>query len=123
MGLEKVNNKINIFFKHLGKLFKVSGNKGDTLLKIAHENNVPLEGACEGSLACSTCHVICDKSVYKEEEITDRENDLLDLAFGLSPTSRLGCQVKLDESMENKTFEIPKATRNLAVDGYVPKPH
>lgn len=123
MGVEKINDRINIVFKRLGKFFKVTGNKGDTLLKVSHDNGVALEGACEGSLACSTCHVICDKSIYNENEITDRENDLLDLAFGLSPTSRLGCQVRLDKSMENKVFEIPKATRNLAVDGYVPKPH
>lgn len=123
MALPKANKTINIFFKYLDKIYKVPAQKGDTLLQVAHKNNVPLEGACEGNLACSTCHVICDKSVFREKEITDRENDLLDLAYGLKPTSRLGCQVKVDDYMKDKTFEIPKATRNLAVDGYKPPAH
>lgn len=123
MALSKKNEKVNIFFKHLNNLFKVKSEVGKSLLEVAHLNGVPLEGACEGSLACSTCHVVCDESIFKPEEITDRENDLLDLAFGLKPTSRLGCQVIINEAMNNKTFEIPRATRNLAVDGHIPKPH
>lgn len=123
MGLVKPSGDVNIFFKYLDKIFNVKAKKGDNLLHVAHSNGVPLEGACEGNLACSTCHVICDKSVFKESEISDKENDLLDLAFGLKPTSRLGCQVLVDGFMENKTFEIPKATRNLAVDGYKPPIH
>lgn len=123
MALSKKNEKVNIFFKHLNNLFKVKSEVGKSLLEVAHLNGFPLEGACEGSLACSTCHVVCDESIFKPEEITDRENDLLDLAFGLKPTSRLGCQVIINEAMNNKTFEIPRATRNLAVDGHIPKPH
>ncbi|ELA42852.1 uncharacterized protein VICG_00167 [Vittaforma corneae ATCC 50505] len=123
MALERVKNTVNIFFKHLDKIFKVQAEKGKSLLHVAHANNVPLEGACEGNLACSTCHVVCDKSVFREEEISERENDLLDLAYGLKPTSRLGCQVVVDDYMKDKTFEIPRATRNLAVDGYRPPIH
>ncbi|KAM0681616.1 hypothetical protein GINT2_000129 [Glugoides intestinalis] len=123
MPVEKAERTINIFFKHLDKIFSVKAEKGKSLLHAAHKNGVPLEGACDGNLACSTCHVICDKSIFKEKEITERENDLLDLAYGLKPTSRLGCQVIVDDYMENKTFEIPKATRNLAVDGYKPPIH
>lgn len=123
MALERAKETVNILFKQLGKIFKVSAEKGKSLLQVAHANGVPLEGACEGSLACSTCHVICDPSAFREEEISERENDLLDLAYGLKPTSRLGCQVIVDESMEGKTFEIPRATRNLAVDGYKPPAH
>lgn len=123
MALERAKNTVNIFFKHLGKIFQVPAEKGKSLLHVAHANKIPLEGACEGSLACSTCHVICDESVFKEDDISERENDLLDLAYGLKPTSRLGCQVLVDESMEGKTFEIPRATRNLAIDGYKPPIH
>lgn len=123
MALTKANDFVNIIFKHLNNLIKVKAKLGSTILDTAHSNNVPLEGACDGNLACSTCHVICEDSVFKPEEITDRENDLLDQAFGLRPTSRLGCQIVIDKTMDNKVFEIPRATRNLAVDGYIPKPH
>ena len=62
-------------------------NEGDDLLSIAHEYDIDLEGACEGSIACSTCHVILDSSIYdKLEEPGDDENDMLDLAFGLTDT-------------------------------------
>jgi len=118
-----MKNEINIIFKHLGKLFTVKAREGQTLLQVVHENSIPLEGACEGNLACSTCHVVCDKSIFRENEISDKENDLLDLAYGLRPTSRLGCQVKVRDFMDNKIFEIPKATRNMAVDGYKPSHH
>lgn len=123
MSLVKTKNKINILFKHLGKIFRATAEEGQTLLQVAHSNGIPLEGACEGNLACSTCHVVCEETVFRPEEITDRENDLLDLAYGLRPTSRLGCQVKVADYMDNKVFEIPKATRNLAVDGYRPLHH
>ncbi len=94
------------------------------LLRVAHANNVDLEGACECSLACSTCHLVLEDKLFQTlEEPTDKENDMLDLAFGLTPTSRLGCQVILTEDMENTVFTIPSATRNMYVDGHVPKPH
>ncbi len=121
--MEKSKAAVRIFFKHLQDLIPVNAVTGQTLLETAHHNGIPLEGACEGSLACSTCHVICDPSVFKPEEVTDRENDLLDLAYGLRPTSRLGCQVVVDKTMENKVFEIPRCTRNLSVDGYHPPVH
>lgn len=123
MALQKTKETVNIFFKYLDKLFKVRAEKGKSLLSVAHSNNIPLEGACEGSLACSTCHVICDESIFNPNEISERENDLLDLAYGLKPTSRLGCQVIVNDYMKDKTFEIPRATRNLAVDGYKPPAH
>jgi ferredoxin len=103
----------------------VKGKIGTNLLELAHKNNIDLEGACEGSLACSTCHVIVvDEKFYKMlPEPTDEENDMLDLAFGLTNTSRLGCQVKLTKELDGLTVQLPAATRNMAVDGYVPKPH
>ncbi|XP_019455336.1 PREDICTED: uncharacterized protein LOC109356462 isoform X2 [Lupinus angustifolius] len=98
---------------------------GMSMLEAAHENDIELEGACEGSLACSTCHVIVmDVEYYnKLEDATDEENDMLDLAFGLSETSRLGCQVIAKPELDGIRLAIPAATRNFAVDGYVPKPH
>ncbi|KAJ9130943.1 hypothetical protein P3X46_033907 [Hevea brasiliensis] len=98
---------------------------GMSMLEAAHENDIELEGACEASLACSTCHVIVmDVEYYnKLEDPTDEENDMLDLAFGLTQTSRLGCQVIAKPELDGIRLAIPAATRNFAVDGYVPKPH
>ena len=121
--MEKYKNKVKIFFKYLNKIIPIQADIGMTILEAAHSNKIPLEGACEGSLACSTCHVVCDEKIFNADEISDKENDLLDLAYGLKPTSRLGCQIKISNTMENKIFEIPKCTRNLAVDGYKPLIH
>ncbi|KTW29770.1 hypothetical protein T552_00977 [Pneumocystis carinii B80] len=94
------------------KTLKVS--EGSTVLDIAHEHNIDLEGACEGSIACSTCHVIVDPKYYsKMEEQSEKELDMLDLAFGLTETSRLGCQIIMDKSLDGITFIIPSETRNI----------
>ncbi|CAN0891787.1 Adrenodoxin-like protein 2, mitochondrial [Linum grandiflorum] len=98
---------------------------GMSMLEAAHENDIELEGACEGSLACSTCHlIVMDVEYYnKLEDPTDEENDMLDLAFGLTETSRLGCQVIATPELDGVRLAVPAATRNFAVDGFVPKPH
>ncbi|KAG5649837.1 hypothetical protein H0H81_001826 [Sphagnurus paluster] len=96
----------------------VEGNEGDDLLSIAHEYDIDLEGACEGSVACSTCHVILTPEFYDRlPEPDDEENDMLDMAFGLTDTSRLGCQVVLTRDMDGVTATLPAATRNMFVDG------
>ena len=103
---------------------EVTGKVGQHLLEIAHDNEVDLEGACEASLACSTCHVIFEDPIFESlPEAEDEEEDLLDLAFGLTHTSRLGCQVLLSKEMEGMSVKLPSATRNFYVDGHVPKPH
>jgi len=77
-----------------------------------------LIGACEGSVACSTCHVILPPEYYDLlPEPEDDENDMLDMAFGLTDTSRLGCQVKLTKELDGMTCTLPAATRNMFVDG------
>ena len=89
---------------------------GTTVLEAAHNNDIELEGACEGSLACSTCHVIVDKYFYsKLEEPTEDEEDMLDLAFGLSPTSRLGCQIIMTKELDGLTLVVPDETRNVSI--------
>ncbi|KAI0267257.1 2Fe-2S ferredoxin-type domain-containing protein [Gloeopeniophorella convolvens] len=102
-----------------GQLLKtVEANEGDDVLSIAHEHDIDLEGACEGSVACSTCHVILSPEHYDLlPEPEDDENDMLDMAFGLSDTSRLGCQVKLTRELNEMTATLPAATRNMFVDG------
>jgi ferredoxin-2, mitochondrial len=108
-----------------GSTKTVQAPVGENLMEVAHRNDIDLEGACEGSLACSTCHIIIEsQDMYdKLPEPDDDENDMLDLAFGLTETSRLGCQVIAKEDIEGIQVRIPSATRNFAVDGHVPKPH
>lgn len=97
---------------------------GTSVLSVAHSNDIDLEGACEGSLACSTCHVYVDEDTFAGlPEACDDELDMLDLAFGLRENSRLGCQVLCEEATDGMVVTLPAATRNMAVDGYVPKPH
>lgn len=89
---------------------------GLSVLEIAHENDIDLEGACEGSLACSTCHVIVDPEWYEKlSEATEDEEDMLDLAFGLTHTSRLGCQIIMSDELDGITVSLPDATRNMMV--------
>ncbi len=89
---------------------------GDSLLHVAHRYGIELEGACEGVCACSTCHVILSKPVYDAlPEASEIEEDMLDQAFGLTATSRLGCQVKLEEGHDHIVIKLPKATRNFYV--------
>ncbi|TPX44701.1 hypothetical protein SeMB42_g02351 [Synchytrium endobioticum] len=95
----------------------VYAKPGTNLLDLAHANDIDLEGACECSLACSTCHVIVDEDYYnKLEEPSDEENDMLDLAFGLSDTSRLGCQIQMSKDLDGITVRIPSATRNVQAE-------
>ncbi|WVR09303.1 hypothetical protein IAU60_006368 [Kwoniella sp. DSM 27419] len=102
----------------------IEGNEGDDILSLAHEYDVDLEGACEGSVACSTCHVIIDPEHYDQlPEPDDEENDMLDLAFGLEDTSRLGCQVKLTKDLDGMIAKLPSATRNMYVDGAKARTH
>ncbi|KZW00381.1 ferredoxin [Exidia glandulosa HHB12029] len=117
---------IKVHFKDSkGALIKtVEANEGDNILEVAHEHDVDLEGACEGSVACSTCHVILPVEFYNQlPEPEDDENDMLDMAFGLTDTSRLGCQVKLTRALDGITATLPAATRNMFVDGVKPTKH
>jgi 2Fe-2S ferredoxin len=90
---------------------------GLSVLEIAHRNNIDIEGACEGSLACSTCHVIVADDWFETlEEASEDEEDMLDLAFGLTATSRLGCQIIITEEMDGLTVALPQETRNMLLD-------
>ena len=113
-----------VFVDKAGVSTPVSGPVGQNLVRLAHAHAIELEGACECSLACSTCHVILEPRVYGAlAPPGEDEEDLLDLAVGLTPTSRLGCQVLLGPELEGARVQLPKATRNMYVDGHVPKPH
>ena len=87
---------------------------GDSLLEVAHDNGIDIEGACEGSMACSTCHVIVDADWYRRlDPASEDEQDMLDLAFGLTRTSRLGCQIVVREDLDGLVVPLPASTRNL----------
>jgi len=116
------------FVKKDGEEVPVEAKVGQNLLRLAQKNDVPLEGACECSVSCSTCHVILEDEVYEQLldagfEPSEDEDDMLDQAFGLTESSRLGCQVIVQEFMEGTKVQLPAATRNFYVDGHVPEPH
>lgn len=99
-----------------GNKTEVQARVGQTILELAHQTELPLEGACEGSLACSTCHVIVDPNHYdKLKPASEEEEDMLDLAFGLTQTSRLGCQIVVSEELDGLEVSIPSASRNISV--------
>lgn len=107
-----------------GKRHNVEGKVGQDVMRLGQQYGLPIEGACEASLACCTCHVyVQDEFVDKLPEPERQEEDMLDMAPFLKPNSRLGCQVVLTEEMEGMVIELPKATRNFYVDGHVPAPH
>ena len=103
-----------VFIEQNGTRREVEAPLGLSVLEIAHRNGIDLEGACEGSLACSTCHVIIDAEWYELlKEATEDEEDMLDLAFGLTRTSRLGCQIIITEELDGLTVSLPAGSRNM----------
>jgi 2Fe-2S ferredoxin len=102
------------FIERDGTRREVDAPLGLSVLEIAHRNDIDIEGACEGSLACSTCHVIVDPEWYELlKEASEDEEDMLDLAFGLTATSRLGCQIIITEELDGLVVKLPSSTRNL----------
>jgi ferredoxin len=102
------------FFKADGSLDKeVEAEPGQRLLDVAWSAGEPLEGACEGVMACSTCHVIVDPGDFEKlPRPSEEEEDLLDLAAHATRTSRLACQIVLTSDMESLTVRIPPGARN-----------
>ena len=99
-----------------GTINEVDAPLGLSILEVAHRNSIDLEGACEGSLACSTCHVIIDPEWFDLlPAATEDEEDMLDLAFGLTHTSRLGCQIRMTDELDGLTVRLPSGTRNMQV--------
>lgn len=99
-----------------GEPVTVTSEDGEeTLMTLAIKNNVDMEGACDGQIACSTCHCILPQEVYdnleKTRPPTDEELDMLDTAFGLSSTSRLGCQLPLKDLPDTVTVTLPSMSR------------
>lgn len=103
-----------VFVEAGGARKEVEARVGASLLEVAHQHNIDIEGACEGVMACSTCHLIVEpewsgKLPPPEED----EEDMLDLAFGLTRTSRLGCQITVTEALDGLTVRLPNETHNM----------
>ena len=108
--------KIN-FIETNGEIKTVDAPIGLSVLEVAHKNDIDIEGACGGSLACSTCHVIVDEKDFDRlESASDDEEDMLDLAFDLQKTSRLCCQIIVTSDLDGLTVKLPKATRNILLE-------
>ncbi|KAM7009369.1 ferredoxin-2, mitochondrial [Tautogolabrus adspersus] len=113
-----------VYVDRSGKRIPVKAKVGDNVLYLAHKHDIGLEGACEASLACSTCQVYVSEAHFnKLPEPEEREDDMLDMAPMLQENSRLGCQIILTPELEGIELTMPKVTRNFYVDGHVPKPH
>ena len=124
------HEEVNIvIISRSGERIPILGKVGDNLLYLLHNwrhkhPDVALEGACEASIACSTCHVVVTQDYFdKLEEATEDEDDMLDMAPGLTATSRLGCQIVLSKELDGLEVKLPEHTRNFYVDGHVPEPH
>jgi 2Fe-2S ferredoxin len=100
-----------------GGRVEVDAPVGLSILEIARQHDIDIEGACEGSLACATCHIIVAPEHFDRlPEITEDEEDMLDLAFGLEKTSRLGCQILITDELDGLTVTLPGEARGLMFD-------
>lgn len=110
-------DKVTVHFVNRdGEKITVKGSPGDSLLDLVINEDLDFDGfgACEGTLACSTCHLIFDEEIYKKlGPITDEEMDMLDLAYGLTDTSRLGCQICLTKSLEGMVARVPDTVADI----------
>ena len=93
---------------------EVDAEVGSRLLDVAQANGQPLEGTCEGAMACSTCHVVVDAEDFRRlPPATEPEEDMLDFAAAATRTSRLACQIWLDEALDSLTVRMPRSVRNM----------
>uniref|UniRef100_A0A665TWR4 2Fe-2S ferredoxin-type domain-containing protein n=1 Tax=Echeneis naucrates TaxID=173247 RepID=A0A665TWR4_ECHNA len=111
------NNKVTVhFINRDGDKITAKGAPGDTLLDVVLNEDLDFDGfgACEGTLACSTCHLIFEDEVFKKlGPVTDEEMDMLDLAYGLTDTSRLGCQICLSKSLDGMVARVPESVTDI----------
>ena len=97
------------FIKTDGSEHELNADKGSTLMEIGRDNNMGLEGTCGGSLSCATCHVyFSDADFARVGSPSDDEMDMLELAFGLTSTSRLGCQITIEDNLDGLTVKVPE---------------
>ena len=100
-----------IFILEDGTEKTIETEEGSSVLEIAHIHDIDLQGACNGACACATCHVIVDEESFKKlPAISQEEEELLDFAFGVAPTSRLACQVKITKELDGIRVKIPSVS-------------
>ncbi len=101
------------FVTRIGERREFDVTAGETLLDIAWRHDIDMEGACEGSMACSTCHVIVDEQWFERlSPAGEDEEDMLDLAWGVAPTSRLACQIVMTDALDGLIVNLPRETNN-----------
>lgn len=87
----------------------VDARDGLSVMEVAIDNDVDIEAACEGSLACATCHMVLDPAWYEKlDPPSEEEEDMLDLAFGLTRTSRLTCQIRVSDAIDGLRVSLPE---------------
>jgi ferredoxin len=97
-----------------GRTITVEAPDGARLLDVAQACDQPLEGTCEGQMACSTCHVIIDAADFaKLPRASEEEEDMLDLAGGVTRYSRLACQIRLSDEMQSLSVRMPGFVHNM----------
>jgi 2Fe-2S ferredoxin len=97
-----------VFIERDGTRREVEAPDGLSVMEVAHLYGVEIEGACEGSLACATCHVIVDPAWFdKLNPASENEEDMLDMAFGVTATSRLGCQIRMSPELDGLVVTLP----------------
>lgn len=102
------------FLTAQGTTVTAEAEPGDNLLRVAQAAGLPLEGTCEGQMACSTCHVVIASEWFDRlEEASEEEEDMLDLAAGVARTSRLSCQIDLTAEMDGLTVHIPAESHDM----------
>ena len=102
------------FVERNGTPREIEARAGQTLLEIAWDNGLDVEGACEGSMACATCHVIVDPAWFDRlPDPSEDEEDMLDLAYDIRKTSRLGCQITLTDALDGLVVRLPRDVRNM----------
>jgi 2Fe-2S ferredoxin len=103
-----------IFIEPSGTRRELDAPVGKTLMQIGRDAGLDIEGACDGAIACSTCHLIVDPAWVKRlPPPSEDEEDMLDLAYGVTKTSRLGCQIVVSEALDGLVVSLPKTTRNM----------
>jgi len=96
------------------RVVEAEGAGGTRLLELAQAHDQPLEGACEGAMACSTCHVVvAPQDFAKLPPASEEEEDMLDFAYGVSRTSRLACQIWLDDAIDSLEVRMPGGSTNM----------
>ncbi|MCA0904139.1 2Fe-2S iron-sulfur cluster-binding protein [Qipengyuania aquimaris] len=104
-----------VFHTTEGNRVEAEGNAGDSLLRVAQAAGMPLEGTCEGQMACSTCHVVVDAEWFDRlPEASEEEEDMLDLAAGVRRTSRLSCQIVLEDGLDGLSVAIPAESHDMS---------